>query len=174
MPCSKTCKRSLLLQHFIPSKRPIFFIQLSIIYILSFQPSVEENEINNTSDFNNEGEKLYYTSPVIKSSHTAVDEACTSLKNNWKNEDLFSIFGEYVASRLRNLNTPRIQSICQYRINTILFELERDATASQCTEPISSTSTSQSNNHSFTSTSDYVTPDFFLSNINKEITDENY
>jgi hypothetical protein len=59
----------------------------------------------------------------------AVDEACgllKTVKHNLEKSDRFSIFGEYVASRVRDLNNSQLQSIVQHRINTILFEAEME------------------------------------------------
>lgn len=109
---------------------------------------------------------------MLKSSLTAVDEACTALKNKWENDDHFSIFGEYVASRIRNLNNPRLQSIGQHRINTIIFELEMEATSqwdlesdsvpssSQCLKPNSTTPNPQTT---------FKIPDFFISSLKRKI-----
>ena len=60
--------------------------------------------------------------------------ACTSVQvesreahDELRKNDHFSIFGEYVASRLRRLTNPRLQAIGQHRISNVIFEVEMTA-----------------------------------------------
>jgi hypothetical protein len=58
-----------------------------------------------------------------------VDVACgllRAVKNNLEKNDVFSIFGEFVANKVRDLNSSRLQSIVQHRIHTILLEAEME------------------------------------------------
>jgi hypothetical protein len=43
-----------------------------------------------------------------------------------KKNDVFSIFGEFVAKKVRDLNSPRLQSIVQHKIHTLLLEAEME------------------------------------------------
>jgi len=64
-----------------------------------------------------------------KKCDSAVDEACgllRAVKNNLEKNDVFSIFGEFVAKKVRDLNSPRLQSIVQHKIHTILLEAEME------------------------------------------------
>ena len=65
-----------------------------------------------------------------KKCDSAVDEACDLLravkKNLEKKKDVFSIFGEFVANKVRDMNSSRLQSIVQHKIHTILFEAEME------------------------------------------------
>jgi hypothetical protein len=40
--------------------------------------------------------------------------------------DIFSIFGEFVANKVQDLNSIRLQSIVQHKIHTILMEAEME------------------------------------------------
>jgi hypothetical protein len=62
-----------------------------------------------------------------RKSGTSVQEAnqfMTAVKQKMENRDEFSIFGEYVASKLHKLEDPRLQSISQNRITNMLFDME--------------------------------------------------
>jgi hypothetical protein len=64
-----------------------------------------------------------------KKCDSAVDEACgllRAVKNNLEKNDVFTIFGEFVANKVRDLNSSRLQSIVQHKIHTILFEAEME------------------------------------------------
>jgi len=53
------------------------------------------------------------------------DEACglfRAVKEILKKNYVFSIFGEFVANEVRNLNSSRLQSIIQHKIHAILLE----------------------------------------------------
>jgi hypothetical protein len=41
-----------------------------------------------------------------------------------KKNDVFSMFGESVANKVRDLNSSRLQSIVQHKIHTVLLEAE--------------------------------------------------
>ena len=59
----------------------------------------------------------------------AVDGACgllIAVKNNLEKNDVFSIFGEFVAKKVRDLNSPRLQSIVQHKIDNILLKAEME------------------------------------------------
>ena len=59
----------------------------------------------------------------------AVDEACGLLraaKHKLENNDGFYIFGGFVANKVRDLNSYRLQAIIQHRIHTILLEAEME------------------------------------------------
>ena len=43
-----------------------------------------------------------------------------------KKNDVFSIFGEFVANKVRDLNSPRLQPIVQHQTHTVLLEAEVD------------------------------------------------
>jgi hypothetical protein len=43
-----------------------------------------------------------------------------------KKSYVFSIFGEFVANKVRDLNSSRLQSIVQHKIHTILLEAEME------------------------------------------------
>jgi len=57
-----------------------------------------------------------------------MDEACGLLRAVKKLEKkyVFSIFGEFVANKIRDLNSSRLQSIIQHKIHTILLETEME------------------------------------------------
>ena len=64
-----------------------------------------------------------------KRSDPAVDEACgllRTIKHNLETSDRFTIFGEYVANRVRDLSNSRLQFIVRHKINTILFNAEME------------------------------------------------
>jgi len=48
-----------------------------------------------------------------------------SLKKLEKN-DVFSIFGEFVANKVRDLNSSHLQSVIQHTIHTVLLEAEME------------------------------------------------
>jgi hypothetical protein len=59
---------------------------------------------------------------------SAVDEArglLRAIKKIWK-KIVFSIFGEYVANKVQDLNSSQLQSIAQHKILTILLEAEME------------------------------------------------
>jgi hypothetical protein len=47
-----------------------------------------------------------------------------SVKTQKSERDEFSIFGEHVAIKLRNLKDRRLQSVAQFEISSILFQAE--------------------------------------------------
>ena len=58
-----------------------------------------------------------------------MDEACGLLRvvrHKLEKNDGFSIFGEFVANKVRDLNSSRLQSIIQHKIHTILLEAEME------------------------------------------------
>jgi len=58
----------------------------------------------------------------------AMDEARGLLRavKNLENNDVFSIFGEFVANEVRDMNSSCLQSIVQHKIHTILLEAEME------------------------------------------------
>lgn len=72
-------------------------------------------------------------------SDARVDEAYTfmwSIQDQVKPKDDFAVYGENVASRMRNANqTSRAVAIAKNRIDTILFQLEMGEFASQICYP---------------------------------------
>jgi hypothetical protein len=64
-----------------------------------------------------------------KKCDSTVDEACgllRAVKKNLEKNDVLSIFGEFVANKVRDLNSSRPQSIVQHKIHTILLEVETE------------------------------------------------
>jgi hypothetical protein len=51
-------------------------------------------------------------------------ESSRSVKTQNSERDEFSIFGEHVAIKLRNLKDRRAQSVAQFEISSILFQIE--------------------------------------------------
>jgi hypothetical protein len=77
------------------------------------------------------GWEFIETAPAKKKKkcYSAMDEACgllRAIKNNLEKNYVFSIFGEFVANKVRDLNSSRLQSIVQNKIHTILLAGEME------------------------------------------------
>ena len=49
-----------------------------------------------------------------------------SRKKNLEKNYVFSIFGEFVANKVRDLSSSRLKSIVQHKIHTVLLEAEME------------------------------------------------
>ena len=64
-----------------------------------------------------------------KKSDPTVDGTCSLLKNvkhNLGKSGHFSVYGEFVACRVQDLNNLQLQAVVECQINTVLFEAEME------------------------------------------------